>query len=333
MEYIDIVDSENNNINKIEERTIVHRDGLWHREVTAWIINENGEILIQKRVATKKQSPNRWGCTCGHVIAGESVEDGMMREVKEELGFDVLKEDLKLLKITKFSKKYSETQNNNYYEYSFLIKTNKKIEELKPNKEEVSEVRYITIEEFEEKIKNNDGFLAEMLYEHDYNKVVNEILVSIKSQEYSNFSKGEKNFIFERNTSDRDFHQRRRAFLIVNNQIYFMKKGSTQSHWEYCQESFPDISKDEFNKIIRGFYLDGDVVFYKGNFTYDDEVIETSLKYLSKIKDELGAAKMEIYFGTIIDTTKEIWPYDYHYGRIDENDEIIRILQSQNRRK
>ena len=40
MELLDVVDENNNLTGKQEEREIVHRDGLWHREVAIWIMNE-----------------------------------------------------------------------------------------------------------------------------------------------------------------------------------------------------------------------------------------------------------------------------------------------------
>ena len=149
----------------------------------------------------------------------------------------------------------------------------------------------------------------------------------IKSIKYDdgNFSRSKKDFRFEKKASDDDLHKRRRAFIILNDELYFIEKGSTQSHWEYCTENFPNMSKEEFNMLVRGFFLDGDIVFYKGKFEYDDEVIESGLKNLVKIKDELQVTSMEIYFGEIVDTSREFWPYDYHYGKINEDNEIIKI--------
>ena len=72
----------------------------------------------------------------------------------------------------------------------------------------------------------------------------------------------------------RDFHSRRRAFVIYEDKLYFIRKGSSLSHWEFCQKQFPNITKEEFSKLIRGYYLDGDLVFYKDNFTYDNELIK-----------------------------------------------------------
>lgn len=49
--------------------------------------NEKGEILIQKRQANKESFPNCWDFSVsGSVIAGETSQEGAMRELYEELG-------------------------------------------------------------------------------------------------------------------------------------------------------------------------------------------------------------------------------------------------------
>src|ERR1043165_3279254 len=47
--------------------------------VSAIIMNDNREILMQKRMDTKK-----WCIISGHVEFGESVEEAMIREIQEE---------------------------------------------------------------------------------------------------------------------------------------------------------------------------------------------------------------------------------------------------------
>ena len=128
-------------------------------------------------------------------------------------------------------------------------------------------------------------------------------------------------FRYETKDKARDFHKRRIAFIIIDNNIHFIKN-SGMSHWEVCERM--NISKEIFNKLTRGFYLNGDIVFYKDNFIYDENVIEEGIKYLDIIKKECRIDKANIYFGLIIDKEKEIWPFDYYYGIIDEENKIIK---------
>lgn len=156
MEYLDIVDENNQLTGKTEERNIIHEKGIWHREVAVWIMNEKGEILLQKRAATKKQEPNKWALCAGHIDAGESVESAIIREIEEELGIKVSIDELEFLKIYK---KQSDLPNNikNYnFSYNYFLKTNWKIEDYKIRLEELSEIKYIPFAELENIVKNKN---------------------------------------------------------------------------------------------------------------------------------------------------------------------------------
>lgn len=115
---------------------------------------------------------------------------------------------------------------------------------------------------------------------------------------------------YETKDEAREFHKQRTAFIIYENKIEFIEK-SEISHFEYCQSK--GRSKDTFNTITRGFYLNGDVVFYKDNFIYDKNIINEELKYLKQIADFCKADKMKIYFGLKVDKNILIWPRDYYY--------------------
>ena len=82
------------------------------------------------------------------------------------------------------------------------------------------------------------------------------------------------------------------------------------SHFEYCQTK--GITKEEFNKITRGYYLDGKVVFYKENFIYDDELINEALSYLNEISRRIIQTEFDIYFGQL---PNENFTLDYYYGK------------------
>lgn len=153
------------------------------------------------------------------------------------------------------------------------------------------------------------------------------LIKDIKAKKSSNntttteYNKG-IDFRFVTKDESRDFHSRRRAFVIYKDKLYFIRKGSSLSHWEFCQKQFPNITKEEFSKLIRGYYLDGDLVFYKDNFTYDNELIDKSLNYIKKIKSTLKLYTMKIYYGLIIGVPGEDWKKDYYYGDLLENNTI-----------
>ena len=119
-------------------------------------MNEKGEILLQKRASTKKQSPNKWAITAGHIDAGEEPLETAQREILEEIGLNLKSSELEFLFITKSEKKFSEVQYNNYFNYIYYAKTDKNISEFVIQKEELSELKYISLKEFEDIIERQD---------------------------------------------------------------------------------------------------------------------------------------------------------------------------------
>ena len=157
MELLDILDEKGDYTGKAEERGIVHKQGLWHIHVGVWIMNEQGELLFQKRSANKIINPNKWTRTGGHVDSGETPLQGIQRETKEEIGVKIPLDKFELINIEKKERlipnKNIITRN---FIYNYFALVNYKIEDYKMQKEEVSDLKYMTIEEIKEKIKNKD---------------------------------------------------------------------------------------------------------------------------------------------------------------------------------
>lgn len=109
----------------------------------------------------------------------------------------------------------------------------------------------------------------------------------------------------------KEFHKKRIAFIIYENKVFYIKD-STFSHWEFAQTL--GISKEIFDDLCRGYYLDGKLIFYKGNFIYDDEIIDLAKLHLEEIKKELKLEKVKVYFGQKVGKIGEAWPPDYFFG-------------------
>ena len=96
---INVVDKERNIIG-VKSRELVHLDGDWHETFQCWFIEQDENsfyIYVQKRSANKKDFPLMYDITAaGHLLAGETVEDGV-REIKEELGIEVSIDELTFL--------------------------------------------------------------------------------------------------------------------------------------------------------------------------------------------------------------------------------------------
>lgn len=84
MEYLDIYDESGNHIGK-EERNKVHQNALWHKTVHCWLFDSDGYVYFQIRHDEK----TLYTTASGHVMAGETLEQGFAREIYEEIGYNV----------------------------------------------------------------------------------------------------------------------------------------------------------------------------------------------------------------------------------------------------
>ena len=149
MEYIDIVDENNNPIGKVKEKQQAHEDGNFHRTAHVWIINDKNELLLQKRSASKKTHPNCWD------ISGAG-------ELKEELGVEAEEKDLQYIATIKSTK----NPKNMEFQYVYLLNCNKEIEEYIFEDNEVSEVKYIFYKDLEKMVEEKiEGLL---IHEEEY---------------------------------------------------------------------------------------------------------------------------------------------------------------------
>lgn len=155
MEYFEVLNEYGEFTGKIVTREECHEKGLWHRSVYAFIFNEKGEVLLQKRSSNKKLWPNLWDITAGgHVLAGEFGMQALIREVKEELGLDIKEDEIKYL-VGSTSSNIKGKIKNNHFNECYIITKNIDISQLKLQEEEVSDVKWFTKQEILERIENN----------------------------------------------------------------------------------------------------------------------------------------------------------------------------------
>ena len=156
MEYLDILDEEGNKTGKKDTREIIHKNGLLHSEVAAFIYTDTGKIVLQKRKSNKKTYGGMWSITGGHVLSGETNEDALIREIKEELNFEIKRDEITF--VTKYkSKKIKESIINNKFfsMYNIKIRENQ-LNKIKIQEDEIEEVKLFSIKEIEKIIDRGD---------------------------------------------------------------------------------------------------------------------------------------------------------------------------------
>ncbi len=97
-EFLDLVDENDQVIGK-KKRSEVYAEHLSNfRVVNAFVVNPKGEIWIPRRAANKRIFPLCLDMSMGgHVESGETYEDALRRETKEELNIDITQATVRLL--------------------------------------------------------------------------------------------------------------------------------------------------------------------------------------------------------------------------------------------
>lgn len=98
-ELLDVVDADDRVVGTAT-RGEIHRRDLLHRSVHLLVFNGAGEVYLQKRSLAKDNNPGLWDSSVsGHVDAGESYDECVVREAREEIGLTLHEFPERLFKI------------------------------------------------------------------------------------------------------------------------------------------------------------------------------------------------------------------------------------------
>lgn len=133
-----LVDSEDNILGYEEKEKCHDGKGILHRAFSAFVFNDEGELLIQKRADGKRLWPGFWANSCcSHPRKGEGYVEAGGKRLMEELGFTC---DLEPLFKFEYQAKYGEEGSENELDQVLLGKYNG---EVKANPEEVAEYKWV----------------------------------------------------------------------------------------------------------------------------------------------------------------------------------------------
>src|SRR5262245_11678606 len=94
MELVDVIDAEGRTVATVSRQEMRGRR-LPHRCVYILVFNRRGELFVHLRTPTKDVYPGYWDVAIGGVLAaGETFDQGAVREGREELGVDIVPEPL-----------------------------------------------------------------------------------------------------------------------------------------------------------------------------------------------------------------------------------------------
>ena len=129
------------------EKMEAHEKALLHRAFSVFILNSDGEILMQQRALNKYHSAGLWTNTCcSHQFPNEKSLDAANRRLMEEMGISA---DLEFLFKFQYKAPFDNGLTEHEIDHVFLGNSN---ELPKVNKKEVNDYKYMSVEKLKEDI-------------------------------------------------------------------------------------------------------------------------------------------------------------------------------------
>ncbi len=149
VELLEVLDENGVGTGRPETRDNVHKDGLWHRAIIVAIINNNNEILIQKRAKTKEKFPGLWDISvAGHVPFGHDSVSCAASETMEEIGYMLPKvvqlKDFRFMTSFRNQLPVSEAFIEKQYYDFFVYNADIDVSKINIQVDEVEEVKFVT---------------------------------------------------------------------------------------------------------------------------------------------------------------------------------------------
>ncbi len=155
MSYVTLVSEKDEDIGIKKKREAHLGDGFLHRAFSVFVFNKNKELLLQKRASGKMLWPGFWSNSCcSHSKPKESVMDAGKRRLKEELGFSC-----ELNHEGSFIYKAGYEDVGTEHELCHVLSGSYQ-GEVKPNPEEVEEIRWIGWDDLLEEINKDSTYFT-----------------------------------------------------------------------------------------------------------------------------------------------------------------------------
>ena len=145
MEYVDVYNRLRENMGYIKPRKEI-QEGEYRISAHIWIVNDKGEILVQKRSELEDKFPGFWAQTGGGVKAGTTSKDTVNEECSEELGITV--EDNEIYYVGSY------TRTRDIVDI-WLVTKNVDISNITIDLNEVAEVKFVSFDAFDKMIEDN----------------------------------------------------------------------------------------------------------------------------------------------------------------------------------
>jgi 8-oxo-dGTP diphosphatase len=140
VEFWDLYDIDKNKLERLHQRGLPLNSGEYHIVVEIWVINSKHQILLTQRSLDKIWG-GYWECTGGAVTAGEDSLIGAKRELFEEIGLEIIDDQVIFLGSMIYRDWFTE---------SYLVKSDVSLSNLTLQDEEVINAKWVDIYEFKD---------------------------------------------------------------------------------------------------------------------------------------------------------------------------------------
>ncbi len=151
MELFDVLDKNQNPLGYTKIRGEELNENEYNNGTDIWIFN-NKKLLMTKRSINKSHA-GEWEVPGGCSKAGETSVEALVREIKEEIGVDIKKEDCIFLGTDLYKKNFVDV-----YKSNLLVDLSK----VKLQEEEVSDIKFVSKKEFLDMVKAKE--VVESIY-------------------------------------------------------------------------------------------------------------------------------------------------------------------------
>lgn len=137
-EELILVDDEDRETGFLSKAACHDGDGVLHRAFSAFLFDDNGQLLLQQRAGSKRLWPGYWSNSCcSHPRRNESMDTATRRRLDEELNIDA---ELQFVYKFRYQAKYDDQGSEHELCHVFLGRIG---DDVRPNREEIAAVRFV----------------------------------------------------------------------------------------------------------------------------------------------------------------------------------------------
>jgi len=139
----EVLDDGGHKTGQVLDRAAVHDQELWHEIVNVWVMDSQGQVLLQHRAPTVELNPNLWDVAVGtHVKPNEDPNDAAIRCVGNELGLVVQRDDVQHLFNIQSANPLPGGKSHKVLGHVFLLKRDVNLDDLVFKPEKVTELAW-----------------------------------------------------------------------------------------------------------------------------------------------------------------------------------------------